>query len=385
MRFLHTSDWHVGKTLRGRSRLDEHTAVLGEIVQLVTREQPDAVLIAGDVYDSATPSPQAQRLVNRALIALAKTGAQVVVIAGNHDHAGVFEAFRPVMDYAGITLVGRIQPRDQGGLLSFEARSTGEKVNLALLPFLSRRYVVKAEQIVTGDPAANAGRYDESVRLILSDLTAGFTPDAVNVVLGHLTCTGGTLGGGERAAQTIFEYNVPATAFPAAAHYVALGHLHRRQQLAGPCPVHYCGSPIAVDFGEEQNRPVVCLVRASPGAPAEVTDLPITTARRLRTLTGTLSEVLASAAEHDTDWLRVELKEKARAGLKDEVLARLPNAVEVRIHPDFVAVRERTPVDHASNTPAELFGTYLGQAGIGDPRLTALFADLDDELSEAGR
>ena len=384
MKFLHTSDWHVGKTLRGRPRHDEHTRVIREIVTVARDEKVDAVLIAGDLYDTAAPSSKAQQIVNSALLALAGDGVEVVVIAGNHDHPETFEAYRPLMRYAGITLAGKPRPRSKGGVHTFTARSTGEKVNVALLPFLSRRYVVKAEQIVTGDPAANAGRYDASVREILADLAGGFTGDAVNLVLAHVTCTGARMGGaGEREAQSIFEYHVPAAAFPSGAHYVALGHLHRRQELPAPCPVHYCGSPLAVDFGDGLNDPVVCLVEAHPATPAVVTEHRLTSPRRLRTLTGTLPEVLTAAADLGDDWARVVLREKVRAGLRDELLDAVPNALEVRIHPDFAGTRERVPVDHSARTPAELFGDYLAHRGTCDPRISALFTELSDQLDEA--
>src|SRR4051812_38426144 len=108
MRFLHTSDWHVGKTLKGRPRLEEQREVLREIVQITRREQVDAVLIAGDLYDTAAPNASAQQLVINALLALAGTGAHVVAIAGNHDHAATLDAYRPLAGHAGITLVGAV-------------------------------------------------------------------------------------------------------------------------------------------------------------------------------------------------------------------------------------------------------------------------------------
>ena len=132
--------------------------------------------------------------------------------------------------------------------------------------------------------------------------------------MAHLTCIGGIFGGGERSAQSIFEYSVPASIFPVSAHYVALGHLHRRQSLPAHCPVHYSGSPIAVDFGEQDNTSVVCLVEASPSIPARVTDIPIASGRRLRTVRGTLPELEAQAASFGEDYLRVWLREPTRAG-----------------------------------------------------------------------
>ena len=137
-----------------------------------------------------------------------------------------------------------------------------------MLPFLSQRYAVRAAELVAGTPAQHTSAYDQQLRDILGKLTAGFRDDAVNLVMAHLTVLDGRMGGGERAAQSIFEYAVPAAIFPVDAHYVALGHLHRRQTVAAPCPVHYCGAPLAVDFGEQENTPVVCVVEAAPGTPA---------------------------------------------------------------------------------------------------------------------
>jgi exonuclease SbcD len=384
MRFLHTSDWHVGKTLKGRPRLDEHRAVLREIVQVARREQVDAVLIAGDLYDSAAPNAAAQQLVVGALLALADTGARVIAIAGNHDHAATLDAYRPLAEHAGITLVGAVRPADRGGVIRFRARTTGEPVTVAVLPFVSQRYAVKAAELVSRTPAENAGGYDQLVRDVLSTLTAEFTDEAVNLVMAHLTVTGGAFGGGERAAQSIFEYHVPATVFPPEAHYVALGHLHRRQSLPAPCPVHYSGAPLAVDFGEQDNTPVVCLVEASPGLPAKVMDIPITGGRRLRTLRGSVAELAGQAAEVGEDYLRVWVREPARAGLRDEVLELLPNALEVRIDPEFAApVQGSRPTagQGAERTPGELFADYCAGHGVDDPRVAALFARLHDRLA----
>jgi exonuclease SbcD len=386
MRFLHTSDWHVGKTLKGHNRLDEQTAVLGEIVGIARREQPDAVLIAGDLYDSAAPSAAAQKLVVNALIALAGTGARVFAIAGNHDHPATLDAYRPLAEVAGITLVGAYRPASSGGLITFTARSTGETVNLAVLPFLSQRYAVRAAELVSGTPGENAGRYDQLVRDVLAELCAGFTDDAVNLVMAHLSVLNGKLGGGERAAQTIFEYSVPATIFPAHAHYVALGHLHRRQQLPAPCPVHYCGAPLAVDFGEQDNTGTVCLVEASPGLPATVTDVPLSAGRRLRTLRGTVAELAGVVDEVGDALLRVYVREPARAGLREEVRELLPNALEVRIDPEFAAPASGSRPSSsgpAERTPGELFAEYCAGQGLADQRVGALFARLHDEVTSS--
>jgi exonuclease SbcD len=383
VRFLHTADWHIGKTLKGHSRLDEQEQVLREIVRLVRAQELDAVLVAGDLYESAAPSAAAQKLVVRTLMALTDTGAEVIVIAGNHDHAATLDAYRPFAGAAGITLVGAVRPADQGGVIEFVAR-TGEPVTVAVLPFVSTRYAVRAAELVTNSPAEHTSAYDQLLRDIIGLLTSGFRTDAVNLVMAHLTVLNGTFGGGERSAQSIFEYAVPATVFPPDAHYVALGHLHRRQVMAAPCSVHYSGAPLAVDFGEQEYEPVVCVVEATPTTPARVTDIPITSARRLRTLRGTIDELGTLAGTVGDDLLRVWVREPARAGLRDEVIDLLPNALEVRIDPEFatpVTGSRPTSGVGVERTPLELFDEYCATRNTDESRLTALFARLHDRVT----
>lgn len=383
MRLLHTSDWHVGKTLKGHSRLDEQEQVLREIVGIARAQDVDAVLVAGDLYDSAAPSAQAQNLVVRTLMGLASTGAQVFAIAGNHDNPTMLDAYRPLANAAGITLVGGVRTADRGGRIEFTARGTGERGTLAVLPFLSQRYAVRAAELVTNTPALNTLEYDRQLRAILGSLTSGFRDDSVNLVMSHLTVLDGVLGGGERAAQTIFEYAVPASIFPVESHYVALGHLHRRQQMAAACPVHYSGAPLAVDFGEQENKPVVCLVEATPGTPATVTDIPITAGRRLATVRGTVAELSDLSATMGDDFLRVFVREPARAGLREEVTAMLPNALEVRIDPEFAApvTVSRPDTGGIERSPSELFAQYLGTRAVEDKRVEQLFARLHDKVT----
>ena len=382
---MHTADWHVGKTLKGHDRLDEQRAVLAEITRVAEVNQVDAVLVAGDVYESSASSAQAQQLVVQTLLRLRQAGAEVIVIAGNHDHGPTFEAYRPLMGVAGITLAGAVRPPDRGGVIRFRARSDGADVQLAVLPFLTQRYAVRAAEIVAQTPSENVRAYDDMIRQIVASLTSGFSDATVNLLMSHLTCVGGVFGGGERSAQSVFEYSVPATIFPVSAHYVALGHLHRRQSLPAHCPVHYSGSPIAVDFGEQDNTSVVCVVEARPSVPARVTDIPITSGRRLRTVRGTLPELEAQAASFGEDYLRVWLREPTRAGLRDDTLTVLPNALEVRIDPAFAGPSrtERPENTHVMRSPGQLFADYCTSAQIEDARVAALFGELYDEATAA--
>ena len=153
-------------------------------------------------------------------------------------------------------------------MVKIETRN-GERAHAVLLPFLSQRGIVKADDLMSGEAGDHVQQYAERIRRILSHLCEGFEDDAVNLVVSHLTVVGGRMGGGEREAHTIFDYLVPPQVFPTNAHYTALGHLHRAQRVPGPGQIRYSGAPIQVDFSEEKNDPCVLLVEAEAGRPAQ--------------------------------------------------------------------------------------------------------------------
>ncbi|MFI7114321.1 exonuclease SbcCD subunit D [Nonomuraea sp. NPDC050227] len=378
MKFLHTADWHVGKVLKGRSRMDEHRAVLRELVAAARTHDVDAVVVAGDLFDTSAPTPEAQSLVLNALMALRGDGRDVVVLAGNHDNPQLFEVYRPVLGKLGMHVVGVFRRPDAGGTLAFTARS-GEPVRLGVLPFLSHRYVVRAAEVLTGTTADHNRDYATRISELVGALTAGFQSDTVNLITTHGTLPGGAFGGGEREAQSIFSYYFESNAFPVSTQYVALGHLHRRQQIPGPCPIWYSGSPLAVDFGEEGNTPGALLVEVTPGRPAVVRELTFASARRLRTVRGTLEQL--EGLEAGDDWLKVIVEEKPRVGLSDQVRDLLPGSVDVVLDERFRPVPAVRRAGSAARSPRELFREYLTATGRHDDQVAALFDRLYDEVT----
>ena len=384
MKILHTSDWHVGKVLKGRDRYDEHEAVLASLVGTARSEDVDLVLIAGDLFETQVPSPRAQGQVIRALLALRGDGRQVVAIAGNHDNPNLLDSvYRPVLGELGLHVLGTPKAPDSGGTLHLTTRG-GEQVTVAAMPFLSQRYAVRAAELLLHEQAEHALDYARRTAAIIEMLTAGFTPDSVNIVTTHATFLGGRRGGGERDVQTTFEYEVPASILPSSAHYAALGHLHRQQEIPAPCPTFYSGSPLAIDFGEEANEPGALIVTAAPGKRADARRVDVTGGRKLRTLRGPLDQVLEEGEQAGDAYLRVILAEKARAGLGDLVREKLPNALEVQLDD---AHRQR-PGSHGQDkptrtgrTPLQLFGDYLAEEDVADERVQQMFAELLEQAS----
>jgi DNA repair protein SbcD/Mre11 len=382
MRILHTSDWHVGKVLKGQPRLPEQIRALNQVVEVTRAERPDLVVVAGDLYDTASPTADATKVVTRALSALRQTGADVVAIGGNHDNGAALDALRPWAEAAGITLRGAVRESVREHVISGETRD-GEPWRLVALPFLSQRYAVRASEMFDLTDAEATQTYADHVARLLARLAdEAFTEDAaVNLVTAHLTVVGATHGGGEREAHTIMGYAVPATVFPRHAHYVALGHLHRAQTVPGPCPVRYSGSPLAIDFGEADNAPSVSIVDVIADTAAKAREVPIAAATPLRTVRGTLADL--AALDPGDAWLRVYVCEPPRAGLREEVQALLPGALEVRVDP---SVLPETPTDRpsaarAGRSAGELFGEYLATRGHADEATLALFHKLYAEVS----
>ncbi|WFE39154.1 exonuclease SbcCD subunit D [Micromonospora sp. WMMD998] len=380
MKILHTSDWHVGKVLKGQSRAEEHTQVLAQVIDIARDERPDLVIVAGDLYDTAAPTPEATRLVTRALTALRRTGADVLAIGGNHDNGAALDALRPWADAAGITLRGSVRENPAEHVVD-GVTGDGERWQVAALPFLSQRYAVRAVEMYALTPAEANQTYADHLGRVLGKLAEGFTePDRVHLVTAHLTVVGASTGGGERDAHTVLGYAVPATVFPGNAHYVALGHLHRSQRVIGPCPIRYSGSPLAVDFGEQENIGSVTIVEVTATTAARIREVPVPGAVPLRTVRGTLAQL--AEIEPPDGWLRVFVREQPRAGLREEVQELLPRALEIRIDPELMPAPgsgTRT-AQRAGRSPRELFADYLGSRGHADEGVRELFDELLEEV-----
>ena len=377
MKILHTSDWHVGRTMRGRSRHDEHVAVLAEMVEVAAAEQVDAIVIAGDQFDFANPGPEAETLVYRTLMDLAEI-APVVMVAGNHDHPRRLAAVAPLLRLGRITVGAVVSRPEEGGVVR-----PVDGLRVALIPFLSQRSIVTAADLMSLAPDAHGGKYADRVAGIADVLCAGATADEVNLLVGHLMVHGASPSGDEREAHTVMDYSVSAHAFPAGLSYVALGHLHRHQRVPAPAPVYYAGSPLQLDFGEVEQAKGVVVVEASPGLPARVQFRPLRSGRRLRVLRGSLAEVEALAADvADDDYVKVVLDEATRPGLADAARRLVPQAVDVIIDPARRPQQAPRRV-RAGRSHRELFVEYLRERDAFDERVVALFDELAEEAHEA--
>jgi DNA repair protein SbcD/Mre11 len=382
MRFLHTSDWHIGKTLRGNSRIGEHADVLREMLEIALRERVDCVLVTGDLFDSRAPAPEAEKLVYTFFADLVKNRIPAVVIGGNHDHPKRLAALRELLDPLSIFIRPEPARPDSGGVIQLSAN--GEQASIAVLPFVTERKIVDAWQLVTQSEETWYADYSERIASMIELLSQSFSSSTVNILMAHLYAAGAETSGSEWAVHVAQPYAVSAARFPSAAQYVALGHLHRPQEVSAPTRCFYAGSPLQLDFGETGHQKRVLLVDAKAGQPAQVESIPLSSGRKVSELRGRLEELQALAATAGNDYLRVTvLTDGPLPGIADRIREILPNAIYVRTeYPKMEPVARATA---GPKTPPERFGDFFRRQSKVEapPELIGLFTKLYEEASDA--
>jgi exonuclease SbcD len=380
-RLLHTADWHVGKSLLGVSRDQEHRAVLTEIRDVAADQTVDAVLVAGDLFDQANPSAEASRIVYEGLLALREAVDTVVVVAGNHDSPKRWTSVRDLLDVAGIHVMAEVAPPEMGGGVVFTARD-GTECELVGLPWVFERRLVRTARALGLTPPES---HADGMRSVLEALAATGRCDGPTVLVGHAHVEGAALGTGRRLVAGT-SCAIPASAFPDSLAYVALGHVHRPQALpaAGPA-THYSGSPLQLDFGEAGDQKSVRVVDVEHDEAVAIREVPLSAGRRLVALHGTLEELEARSAQVGEDcWLALTVRcSRAEPGLADRVREFCPQALAVHLDPtERPAAARRGRPSLRGLGPRDLFRRYLVEArGEASPSDADL--DLFEEMLAA--
>src|SRR3954451_2093277 len=376
MRLLHTSDWHLGRSLHRADLRDAQAGLLDGLVETVRSERVDAVLVAGDVYDRAVPSLDAVELCESVLVRLRETGARVVLISGNHDSARRLGFGSRLVDAAGVHLRTRV--RDSATPIVLEDRHG--PVAVYGVPYLEPEAVRAEMPPDTGrGHSAVLGAALEAVRV---DLAA--RGSVRSVLLAHAWVGEATASDSERDVTVGGVASVPASHFDGIT-YSALGHLHGPQVLADG--LRYSGSPLAYSFSEAAHTKGSWLVELSATGIARIEHVPAPVPRRLSTLRGTLTELLSSSSYDGQvdDWLQVTLTDAARP---DEAMTRLtsrfPNVLVLRHEPEGAAADDRSYTARvAGRTPLEIGATFA--AHVRGTPLASHEADLLAAAFEAER
>jgi exonuclease SbcD len=348
VRILHTSDWHLGRSFHGAALLDEQAEAADRIVELAAEHRVELVVVAGDLFDRAIPPAPAVELLDRTLARLRATGARVAAISGNHDSAVRVRVHDRLLNELGVALRGEASRVAEPLLLDHPADG-GPPVAVYLVPFLEPSVDGPAlAELVSSGPDTDTGRFthDGAVRLAtacIREHLATLGP-VRSVVVAHAFVAGGRVSDSERDLSVGGSDRVAEAAFDGF-DLVALGHLHHPQEVAGP-RVAYSGSPLPYSFSEEGQEKSVRIVELAPDGSVHTEVVALGAGRPVRTLTGTLEDLLASPAHADA----VDARVRARltdAHLPNQAMARLrqrfPHALELRHEPPGRAEAGRSP------------------------------------------
>ena len=347
MKFLHLADLHLGKRVNGFSMLEDQAHILRQILAILDDEQPDGVLIAGDVYDKSVPSVEAVGLLDGFLTELRARGVPVLLISGNHDSPERLAFGGRVMDSCGI----HISPVYDGALAPVTLQDAFGPVHVWLLPF------VKPAHVRRWFPDADIKSYTDAVAEAVAHMDIDTA--ARNVLVTHQFVTGGTRSGSEELSVGGTD-NVDSGVF-APFDYVALGHLHGAQHI-GRETIRYAGSPLKYSFSEARQHKSVTIVTLGEKGDVQVRTVALTPLRELREIRGSYDELTArSFYEHTTyrsDYLHLILTDEQDVF---DAMSRLRTIYPYLMTLDYDNARTRAaggmsvPAETERRTPPELF------------------------------
>ncbi|HCD37040.1 MAG TPA: exonuclease subunit SbcD [Chlorobium sp.] len=363
MKFLHTSDWHLGRSLYGRKRYAEFAAFLDWLGDTIEREYVDALLVAGDVFDTSTPSNRAQELYYRFLNRVARSSCRhVVVIAGNHDSPSFLNAPKELLRALNVYVVGSMTEALEDEVFVLQANDTPEVIVCAV-PYLRDKDIRTVEPGETIDDK-NA-KLVEGLKTHYADVCAiaeqkraefkSAGHDGIPIVAtGHLFTAGGKTvdGDGVRELYVGSLAHVGEEVFPSSIDYLALGHLHVPQAVGSAEHIRYCGSPIPMGYGEATQEKKVVLVEFNSITP-NIQELPVPCFQQLVRIVGSLDNIHAKLEELKTEessaWLEIEYTGSDIIGNLREMLdeAMADSAMEIR------RIKNRRVMERVMSTIAE--------------------------------
>ncbi|QOV65003.1 exonuclease subunit SbcD [Kosakonia pseudosacchari] len=396
MRIIHTSDWHLGQNFYSKNRAAEHDAFLDWLLAAAETHQVDAIIVAGDIFDTGSPPSYARELYNRFVVKLQQTGCQLIVLAGNHDSVATLNESKAILAYLKTTVVA-----SAGTQPFWLYRRDGEPgAVFCPVPFLRPRDITVSQAGLSGQQkqqhllAAITDYYQQQFSQACE--LRGDKPLPI-IASGHLTTVGASKSDAVRDIYIGTLDAFPAQNFPPV-DYLALGHIHRAQKIGGLEHIRYCGSPIALSFDETGKSKSVNLVTFAEGKLADVTALEVPETQPLAVIKGDFAEICRQlerwrdAPTEQTVWLDIEIESHEYLADMQRKIQQVTEAlpVEVLLVRRSREQRERILSGELRETLNELkveevFARRLVLAELDDTqnaRLHTLFSEARQALDE---
>lgn len=331
MKFFHLSDLHIGLKLMNRDLREDQEYILDEITELARRERPDAVVIAGDIYDKAVPSAEAVEVFDRFLVGLTEAvpDAVIMMISGNHDSAPRIDCFRKVLSHQKVYMVGQPPRTEEEYIEKVILEDKDGKVNFYLLPFVKPSMV---KQVVGVDENGNNLSYNETLHRLIG--REKINSDERNVLVSHqfYLPSGKNAEDVERMdseMRTVGNIDEVSADVLGNFDYAALGHIHKPMKVGSEL-YRYCGTPLACSVSEAQQQKGIIMVEMGVKGEIKTTILPLEPLRQVKVVKGTLEEVLKESCK---DYVTVILTDKADLDvidMQERIRLAFPNLLEIR-------------------------------------------------------
>lgn len=288
MKILHTSDWHLGKSLEGYSRLDEQQLFLNDFIKTVHENDIQVVIIAGDIYDTSNPPARAENMFYDALKKISDNGKiMTIIIAGNHDNPERLSAAGPLAREHGIVIFGTpktvIQPGIYGknkivssaeGIIEVEIGE--ETAIVAAVAYPSEKRLNEALYSDMDDETKRHDSYNLRLKALFDKLSQNYRDDTINILISHIFTAGSEEAGSERSIQLGGSLSFDASLFPEKAQYIALGHIHKPQTVQGTDKrARYSGAPLHYSKKEVHYKNKCYIADIKPAEPANITEIPV--------------------------------------------------------------------------------------------------------------
>lgn len=370
MRILHTADWHLGKNLEGRSRMEEQQQFLEDFVHLVEEKNVDMVVIAGDVYDGSNPPAQAEKMFYDTIKKISKNGERItLVIAGNHDNPERLVAAGPLAMEHGIIMAGLPKTVIQKGQYGkhrvinsgegfFELEINGETAVILIVPYPSEK---RLNEVLYHDMDGDKERlasYSDRIHNLLNMLQVHFREDTINLVVTHLFAMGSIEGGSERGIQLGGSYIVDGSCFPKTAQYIALGHVHKPQVVPGTDrKAYYSGAPIHYHKNEANAKKKKCyVIDIMAGQPFSMEEVEIKVYKPIeKWYCKSVAEAIEKCGENKekSSWVYIEIETDHY--IKDEEMKQMREQKQdiIEIYPIYK--KDKTTEDEVKRTSEKSF------------------------------
>ncbi|MFB0901035.1 MAG: DNA repair exonuclease, partial [Dehalococcoidia bacterium] len=256
MKILHTADWHIGKKLKGIDRIQEYEDVLEEIINIAITESVDCIIISGDIFDSYTPSTDAEKLFWNIIIKIRKNNIELILLAGNHDSPKKIEAMQPSLEKHGVQVYARFDDNDLAKNIA-TIEKNNEKLQIAVIPWINESFLTKnLETFLETSKQEQGKQYGIILETIYRDIIELLDKDAIHILATH-TLINEALIQEANQEKDISErritldkvtYGISSSQLPKQINYIALGHIHQPQEIIHNAPTHYAGSVLQLSF-----------------------------------------------------------------------------------------------------------------------------------------